>query len=144
MVNDSLPDPLSNPVDGSQPPGILLEPSRQGLRSQLLQRDSDTSHDLLLSKTLQFSEGYHGKNTERDEDEEDDDYEDDEATSETQPVLMSKSSRLKATNKRSTSGEYTSTNLFVFLSTTHARVQPCGILLRCTRSPPGAGQTISP
>lgn len=111
MVNDSLPDPLTarlldqhvdpiNQEDGSHSPGTLLQSSRQGLRSQLLQRDSDrdsnTPQDLLLSRTQLTSTGGH----EQDEDEYDDEYDDDEATSETQPVLMSKSTRMKATDKR--------------------------------------------
>ncbi|KAF8929131.1 hypothetical protein BGZ58_009153 [Dissophora ornata] len=113
MVNTPLHDPLStrvldidvesiSQVEGTQGGNSLLPRSRQGSQPQLSQQDSyraSTVLPSLLPSRLQHHAHGDGDNDNGDEEDEDED-EDENETSETQPVLMSKSSRAKSANRR--------------------------------------------
>ena len=110
MVNTPLHDPLStrvldidvesiSQVEGTQGGNSLLPRSRQGSQPQLLQQDSYRASaalpSLLPSRPQHHAHG-DGDNDNMDEEDEDED----EETSETQPVLMSKSSRAGSASRR--------------------------------------------
>ncbi|KAF8975084.1 hypothetical protein BGZ46_009440 [Entomortierella lignicola] len=114
MVNTSSYDPLSTPlldnhvesinqVERAQGPSLLVQSSRQG--SQQLENSQHnfdrSSNSLPRVHSSRFQRHSLHDQEDYDDEENDEDEDEENASSETQPVLMSKSSRSKSLNKRS-------------------------------------------